>query len=133
MTATRRSAFLSDPPVYDNIIDPNFALTQQWESWFNNLLRLVGEAVTTFIEVDTSGGPVAVTLLSREITELKNVVIKDTSGNAGANNITVNTEGTETIDGAVSQTISTNYGSLHVSQSRSLVNSIFIQYLIDYR
>lgn len=37
-------------------------------------------------------------------------VIKDTTGNAAANNITINRSGSDTIDGATSYTINTNYG-----------------------
>lgn len=40
--------------------------------------------------------------------------IKDESGAAGSNNITITGEAGETIDGAVSQTISSNYGAIKV-------------------
>ena len=39
-------------------------------------------------------------------------VVKDESGAAATNNITVDTEGSETIDGAATDTLSTNYGSI---------------------
>ncbi len=42
------------------------------------------------------------------------VIVKDESGGAGTNNITVDGEGGETIDGASSVTISANYGVLRV-------------------
>jgi len=38
------------------------------------------------------------------------VIIKDTDGNAGTNSLTIDTEGTEMIDGSSSIAISTNYG-----------------------
>jgi hypothetical protein len=58
--------------------------------------------------IDTTGGAVTITLSSDWIAKKKSVTIKDT-GNAGTNNITVNTEGAETIDGSASDTLSTNY------------------------
>lgn len=42
----------------------------------------------------------------------RKITIKDSAGNAAARNITINDSGTELIDGAGTQTISTNYGSL---------------------
>lgn len=44
----------------------------------------------------------------------KTYIIKDESGGAAANNITINVSGAVTIDGAGSQTIATNYGSISV-------------------
>lgn len=41
-------------------------------------------------------------------------IIKDANGNAGTNNITVNTSGGQTIDGAASKTINSNYGDLRL-------------------
>lgn len=38
------------------------------------------------------------------------VIVKDESGAAGTNNITIDTEGAELIDGAATKVISTNYG-----------------------
>ena len=38
------------------------------------------------------------------------VIIKDVGGSANTNNITIATEGSETIDGSASSTISSNYG-----------------------
>ena len=42
------------------------------------------------------------------------VTIIDEGGNANANNITIATEGAETISGAATQTISTAYGRLRI-------------------
>ncbi len=42
------------------------------------------------------------------------MIVKDESGAAGTNNITVDGEGGETIDGVASVTISSNYGVLKV-------------------
>lgn len=66
-----------------------------------------------------AGGAVTVNLLdpaSNECPTGRPVVIKDESGNAAANNITVRTVNNRNIDGAASAVISTNYGSLHLVQ-----------------
>lgn len=66
------------------------------------------------IGVDTSGGAVTVTLPSAGAVAGKVFVIHDEGGSAGTNNITVATEGSETIDGNSTATINSNYGSLRV-------------------
>jgi hypothetical protein len=43
-----------------------------------------------------------------------NYIIKDTSGNASTNNITVSSGAGDTIDGSANNTISTNYGLLKI-------------------
>lgn len=59
--------------------------------------------------VDTSGGAATITLPAPASTDF--VRIKD-NGNAEANNITINPNAAETIDGAASNVISSNYGSI---------------------
>ncbi len=49
---------------------------------------------------------------SEEVPEGRRVIVKDESGGAAANNITVNTVNARTIDGAASAVINTNYGRL---------------------
>jgi len=66
------------------------------------------------IQVDTSSNPVTITLASAMAETGVALIVKDYGGNAGTNNITVATEGTETIDGATSKTIATDYGKLRV-------------------
>lgn len=44
-------------------------------------------------------------------------IIKDESGGAAANNITVDGSGSETIDGALTKVINTNYGVLRLMNS----------------
>jgi len=46
-------------------------------------------------------------------------IIKDASGNAAANHITITVQAAGTIDGAVSYTINQNYGFMHVYSSPS--------------
>jgi hypothetical protein len=63
---------------------------------------------------DTSGGVVTVTLASAMVEDGAEVIVKDEAGDAGTNAITVATEGGETIDGAASQDIASNYGVLRL-------------------
>lgn len=41
-------------------------------------------------------------------------IIKDESGGAGTNNIVINPDGSETIEGALTYALSTNYGSITI-------------------
>jgi len=45
-------------------------------------------------------------------TQDRTVIIKDSGGNAGINNITIDIEGSETIDGNSTFVIDSNYGSI---------------------
>ena len=57
-------------------------------------------------------GVVTVTLPTALVAAGRRYIIKDESGAAAANNITVDTEGAELIDGLATDTINTNYGSM---------------------
>lgn len=61
--------------------------------------------------VDTSGGAVTITLSSSDASTGNTVRVVDL-GSAGSNTITIDSEGSETIDGSTSTTIDTNYGAL---------------------
>jgi len=63
--------------------------------------------------VDTTAGAVTLTLDTDDVVAGREITIKDT-GNGGTNNVTIATEGAETIDGAATQTISTNYGYMRL-------------------
>ena len=56
-------------------------------------------------------GVVTVTLPTAQVNKGRSYTIKDESGAAASNNITVATEGSENIDGAATDTISENYGA----------------------
>lgn len=56
-------------------------------------------------------GTVTVTLPTAEVRPGRIYTVEDESGAAASNNITVATEGSETIDGSATDVISTNYGS----------------------
>jgi len=65
--------------------------------------------------VDTSGGVVTVTLASADANNGNFVSVVDVAGAASTNPITVDTEGSETIDGNGSQEMANNYGALIVA------------------
>lgn len=74
----------------------------------------VGSSAESIIGVTDTGAPRTVTLASAETDSGKIIIVKDESGGAGTNNITVATEGAETIDGAATAVISTNFGVLRI-------------------
>ena len=66
------------------------------------------------IGVTTAGATVTITLSTASVRNGQTYVIIDEGGNAGTNNITIATEGSETIDGGGTATISANYGATRV-------------------
>ena len=62
----------------------------------------------------TSTGAVTVTLPTAAFMRERRLIIKDGDGNASANNITINGQSGETIDGSASAVISTNYGKIEI-------------------
>lgn len=70
---------------------------------------------------DTSAAR-TITLATRLMTDdfdARIIIIKDESGGAAGNNITVATEGSETIDGAASLLINVNYGGVQLYSDRN--------------
>jgi hypothetical protein len=63
-----------------------------------------------FVGITDTSSPRTVTIQSADIVEGRIFVIKDQSGGAGTNNITIATQGSETIDGSSTITITSNYG-----------------------
>lgn len=64
--------------------------------------------------VDTSGGPVIINLTAAAARLNRPLSIKDVTGNAVANNVTINRSGAETIDGQVSRLIDWPYGGFRL-------------------
>jgi len=66
-----------------------------------------------YIGVTSTAAPRTITLpAASAVTAGRTYVVKDESGAAGTNNITVARAGADTIDGATSKVINTNYGSV---------------------
>lgn len=57
-----------------------------------------------------TGAVTSITLPTAQVTSGRMLVVKDAGGNALVNNITIDTEGGETIDGAATVVIALNYG-----------------------
>ena len=72
------------------------------------------QAGSTIIGVTDTAAARTITLSSFDNKEGNVIIVKDESGGAATNNITVDTEGAETIDGAASQVINANYGVLRL-------------------
>lgn len=67
---------------------------------------------TTFVPINTGGGPVTHSLPDPSSQADKMFLVKDITGNAGTNNITVDVTGGANIDGSASILINANYGVL---------------------
>ncbi len=70
----------------------------------------VSSAGETIIGVTSTASARTITLSTADVDAGRIMYIKDESGAAGTNNITIDTQGSELIDGAASITISVNYG-----------------------
>jgi hypothetical protein len=68
----------------------------------------------TIIGVTSTASARTITLATADVVLGRVIIIKDESGGAAVNNITVNTQGGQTIDGVSTVTISANYGVLRV-------------------
>lgn len=64
----------------------------------------------SILYVDTSGGAVVINLQTAASRILRPLTIKDVSGNANANNITINPNGAETIEGLAPLKVNADYG-----------------------
>lgn len=67
------------------------------------------------IFADTSGGALTITLASADAVDGNSIVVVDVGGASATNAITIDTEGTENIDGNGSTTVESNYGSITLS------------------
>jgi len=105
-----------------DLIEQNIgkSLTKATESNFT----LTDPDVDT-LTVDTSGGPVTVTLAEGMEERGIEIRISDVTSNAGTNNITVQTETDATIDGDSQVVINTDGGSIALQYSRKPKDSKF--------
>ena len=74
----------------------------------------ISTSVEFLIAVTDTSSARTITLSSNNCVKNRLFMIKDESGGAATNNITIATEGSETIDGASTKVINTNYGSVWV-------------------
>lgn len=79
------------------------------------------EVSNVILEVPVTSPAVSIILSSALLSSstLFKITVKDESGLASTNNITISTEGSETIDGASTYTINNNYGSITFYSSGS--------------
>lgn len=95
-----------------NFISLNSGKLEAWTP-VTTAVNLVLAAVNSVILVDSTGGAKTITLPSAVGNSL-NYYIKDWKGQASAKNITINTSLSQTIDGALTKLINTNYGSFNI-------------------
>ena len=60
-----------------------------------------------------------ITIRTVDILNGRPIIVKDETGGAAAQNITIATENSETIDGSATQTISTNYGVVRMYSNKT--------------
>lgn len=66
----------------------------------------------SLLEVDTSGGPVTITLQPGAVRNGRTLAIKDITGNGATNNITLQPNGGETVDQLAPFLIRTDFGGV---------------------
>ena len=100
-------------------IDGDTVLTPTGLNSFLIVTRSSVDVSTTgedIIAIDDTTIPRTVTLTTGGLTQYieRILTIKDESGNAGTNNITIDTQGSELIDGVANLVITVNYGSVTI-------------------
>jgi hypothetical protein len=73
----------------------------------------------TTIIVDTTTAAIQVTLPLASTENGRIIIVKDSEGSASVNNITVESQGSETVEGATSLLIQSDYGSIILASSGS--------------
>ncbi len=91
--------------------NPLYQLLKQILVLLQNASQPVSSSNVVVMEVDTSTGPVTVHL---NLIGTSKTVVKDVTGNAAANNITIS----GTVDGVVNPVINTNFGAFRVYSSK---------------
>lgn len=71
-------------------------------------------ANVSYLAVNTSGGAITINLGAAEARNGVALIIKDVSGDAAANNITINPDGAETIDELASIAVNVDFGGFHL-------------------
>lgn len=94
-----------------------FPLKQQKDLQVNT--TTVAGATYTVLRTDdiihstySATGAVTITIPTALMAEKKTITIKDAGGNAGTNNITIATQGAETIDGSATYKIINDYDAI---------------------
>ena len=109
----------------DTIMQLSDALSEETrETFFGNITNIgsTSSVVTVNLSLDdliiaanhTDDEAVVLQLMSAQTTSGRMIIVSDTDGNAGTNNITITTESTEKINGQDSYTINSNYGSIRL-------------------
>lgn len=112
------------PELLGDVVGPFTATrVRKVSEGLNVLPRVAVAAAYTIKTVDyiievTGGLPLTLTLPKAAVAGKGRVfVIKDAAGGAGTNNITIDGDGSETIDGTTTKVISTNYGAVWLYSS----------------
>lgn len=99
--------------AYRTAISFNALLGHYFPAQVQTATNITLEGIDEYCGVTDTSSPRTITLPTEQH-EGQVFIIKDQSGAAAVNNITIAAGGSETIDGAASQIINTNYGSLRV-------------------
>lgn len=102
----------SNPDIYQNV-------NNEWVLYGTPATRTISSSGTItltkpkeIIFTDTSSSSIAITLSSSSTLNGHEVIVKDISSNAQTNNITIDNEGSETIDGSSSYIIDADHGHI---------------------
>lgn len=102
------------PDGTGSAIIKNPSLTGKIVQGTRRTVAITGNILSSDWYIGVTAVPLTLTLTTGSYATNQQFVIKDESGGASANNITIDTQGAETIDGAATALISTNFGSLSI-------------------
>jgi hypothetical protein len=94
--------------------DERYATQGGGFDYYNKSTQTYTSGDVFIIGDDYNGTGRTITLATAQVSAGKMYVIQDEVGNASSNNITIDTEGTETINGNANTSISTNFGKLFI-------------------